>query len=62
MPDNNRERHITIDARTNREITRGIGDALRRSMGPSHHSDRLQILLDAFKAQDEQSASNRKGD
>lgn len=62
MPNKEHERHISIDARTNREISRGIGDALRRSMGPSHHSDRLQILLDAFKAQDEQIAGKRKGD
>lgn len=61
MADRDNERNISIDARTNQEISRGIGDALRRSMGPSHHSDRLQILLDAFKAQDEQ-AAKRRGD
>lgn len=61
MPESDDKRNVTIDARTSREITRGIGDALRRSMGPSHHSDRLQILLDAFKAQDEQPTSKRTG-
>lgn len=61
MTDRDNQRHVTIDQRTSREITRGIGDALRRSMGHSQHSDRLQILLEAFKRQDEESAAKPKG-
>jgi hypothetical protein len=62
MSDRGDQRNINMDARTSHEITRGIGDALRRSMTPSHHSDRLQILLDAFKEQDARLASERKTD